>query len=211
MKQRASRTPASSRDEAPVRTVTAPAAAPVAAHAIARTVLKREAGAAVRPADVAALQRTIGNRAVMRLLAAGRAPDGIQRWPSWSSVKNHILKGDFGSSDTPTGFHTKIGGSTTHQAYGTKTDIGNGVYEQSVKGRRRSTSSWKKKPKQSTFFPDKVGTADTTEDDLKNAVNSAGARSDKKVTNPSAWNSITLKAIGSTTVFPEGGSDRDAE
>jgi hypothetical protein len=87
------------------------------------------------------------------------------------------------------------------------------AYEQSVRGHKdglKSGKTLKKKAKQSTFYPDKVGEQKTTETDLKNAVETAGDRSDKKVQTPEAWRGMELKSIGAT-VYPTGGTDRDAE
>jgi len=62
----------------------------------------------------------------------------------------HIFQGDF-SGVTPTGYHSKIDGSATHQAYGTATAIGGGVYQQSVRSIAAPANT---KTNQSTFFPD---------------------------------------------------------
>lgn len=185
--------------EAPVRLAPAPAAPPRVPEAV-------PAPLPATAAEVLRLQRLVGNRAVQRMLAAGGV---IQRWPSWSRAKNHIMQGDFNTSAIPTGYHSEARPSSTHSTYGTRTNLLKGTYQKSVKG-TKPTKTEKKKPKQSTFFPDKVGSRTATEADVKTAFESAESRTDKKVQTPTEWKDIPLKSIGDT-VFPDTGTDRDAE
>lgn len=123
-----------------------------------------------------------------------------------STLSNHVLKGDF-SGDAPTGYHSTVGGSTTHQAYGSETAIGNGgVYQKSVKGRKRSSDRWVKKHPQSTFFPDTVGGRAATEDDVVVALGTAINSLNRTVKYPEEWAGIQLEKRGDT-YFPAGGSD----
>lgn len=145
-------------------------------------------------------ERIAAERAAAKLKAESDARKRVTE-----PLKKHVLKGDFETGkDVPTGFHSIRGESTTHEAYGTKTDIANGVYQQSVKGMKDST--WKKKPIQSTFFPDTVGDHAATADEVVVALGTAIGSSAKRVQYPEEWAGITLVKKGETW-YPTGGSD----
>ena len=111
----------------------------------------------------------------------------------------HIFKGDFDKDGIPTGFHSTIGGSDTHEAYGAKTILGNGVYQQSVKAKNSAL----KKKNQSTFFPDNATHQNVI--DAITVVMGYGLSSVQYV--DKSVDGISLEKRGET-VFPAGGSDK---
>ena len=121
-------------------------------------------------------------------------------------LRKHIFVGDYVvGTDIPSGYHSKAGVSGTHEAYGTKTPIEAfpGVYQQSVKAKGGTR---KKKPIQSTFFPDTIGGRATTMNDVIFAVGTGMASDSKTVKYPEEWRGMRLRKIGETW-FPDGGSD----
>lgn len=74
-----------------------------------------------------------------------------------SSMGDHVLKGAWRTDNRPSGFHTKNGGSTTHEAFGTVTKVSDLVYQQSV---RAIDEPRNVKQTQSTFFPDSANADD---------------------------------------------------
>ncbi|WP_037497782.1 EndoU domain-containing protein [Solirubrobacter soli] len=74
-----------------------------------------------------------------------------------SSMGDHVLKGAWRTDNRPSGFHTKNGGSTTHEGFGTITKVTDLVYQQSV---RAVDEPRNVKPTQSTFFPDAANADD---------------------------------------------------
>jgi Bacterial EndoU nuclease len=117
---------------------------------------------------------------------------------------HHIFQGDMAGA-VPTGFHSKIDGSATHEAYGARTDVGNkGAYQQSVRLQDRPAV---RKPIQSTFFPDGA-----SHDQVVKAIASVyeAGLSTVGYVDP-VVNGMQLAKRGDT-VFPAGGSDdRTAE
>jgi hypothetical protein len=117
--------------------------------------------------------------------------------------KHHIFDGDFDDKKVPTGYHSTSGGSKTHEAYGTKSDVDNtvsGVYQQSV----RAKTGGKKKGTQSTFFPDTA-----SQEDILDAIATVYGKKHGSGTTakyPESLKGMTLVKIGDTTVFPTGGS-----
>ena len=112
---------------------------------------------------------------------------------------HHVFNGDMNGA-VPTGYHSKAGNSTTHEGYGTMTDVGNaGAYQQSV----RTQDGHVRKPIQSTFFPDAA-----TRDHVIDAITVVYELGFSTVSNvaPSV-NGLKLTSRGDT-VFPAGGSDR---
>jgi hypothetical protein len=117
--------------------------------------------------------------------------------------KQHIFFGDFkADKKTPTGYHSIKGPSTTHERYGTPSDVATdatigGVYQQSV---RSVADRTKKKEYQSTFFPD-----DASMDEVLDAITSVYGVSPqpKTVTYPARFKGMKLRKTGET-IYPEG-------
>lgn len=109
----------------------------------------------------------------------------------------HVFKGETNSGGIPTGYHSIADPSDTHVAYGTKTDLGNGVYQQSVR-----LIGGVRKPIQSTFFPDAA-----TRGQVIDAITAVYGLNMGTVANvhPNV-NGLRLEKRGGT-VFPAGGSD----
>ncbi len=127
------------------------------------------------------------------------------------NLRNHVFLGDFGPGGAPTGYHSKAGNSPTHEAYGGTTNVnGFGVYQQSVRGRANAQAAWRRKPIQSTFFPDQVGNRGATENDVNLALGTGRASHARQVNYPAEWRGMPLRSIGETW-FPDGGDDRLAE
>ena len=129
---------------------------------------------------------------IVTAIAARR--DGIE-----GKFGHHVFQGDYNSDKIPTGFHSKADGSATHEAYGASTDVGNvGAYQQSI--RRRDNQ--KRKPVQSTFFPDTASHANVI--DAITVVYGYGLSTVAHV--DASVNGMRLQKKGAT-VFPAGGSD----
>jgi hypothetical protein len=111
---------------------------------------------------------------------------------------DHVLKGGKSTEKRPTGYHTTQGGSTTHQAFGDKTDGEGGIYQRSV---RFTEDPLNIKPTQSTFFPD---TADG--EAVKNAITSVYGKHGKALGVQSVRYPEALKGVKMTqrdgTAFP---------
>ena len=138
-----------------------------------------------------------GNRGELLRL---QALDKIDR--SYDEIDNkyghHIFQGDT-KKGVPTGFHSQADGSTTHEAYGTRTDLGQGVYQQSVRLRGNPEAT---KPIQSTFFPD-----DATHEHVIKAIASVYKAGFRTVTHVhDSVNGLELKKTGDT-IYPAGGDD----
>jgi hypothetical protein len=131
----------------------------------------------------------------LRILASIVAKrDGIE-----GKYGHHIFSGDYNSDGIPTGFHSKVDGSGTHEAYGGVTDVGNtGAYQQSVRRQDNQTQ----KPVQSTFFPDAANHANVI--DAITVVYGYGLSTVAHV--DASVNGMLLEKKGNT-VFPAGGSD----
>jgi hypothetical protein len=115
-----------------------------------------------------------------------------------AAYSHHIFQGDT-KNGVPTGFHSIADNSPTHEAYGTRTDVGNGgAYQRSVRLRANGT----RKPIQSTFFPDNATHAEVI--DAITTVYEVGLSQVGYVA-PSV-NGLKLTKRGDT-VFPAGGSD----
>lgn len=110
---------------------------------------------------------------------------------------HHVFKGDTNATGDPTGYHSIADTSTTHVGYGAKTDLGNGVYQQSVR-----LIGGASKAIQSTFFPDAANRAQVID-----AITAVYALNMGSVANvhPNV-NGLRLEKRGGT-VFPAGGSD----
>jgi hypothetical protein len=156
--------------------------------------------------QVLALQRLAGNRAVGAILRSIT----VQRDWTWSSVKGHVLSGDYtADKKAPTGYHSEVGKSLSHKSYGAETEIGrtpggDAIYAKSVRATNQSggKDQYQVKWWQSNFFPRTVGGKATTEQHLKTAVESAGARNDKAVREPEAWRGMVLTGGGKATAYP---------
>lgn len=112
---------------------------------------------------------------------------------------HHVFQGDYNSTGIPTGFHSKADGSTTHEAYGTRTNVANGgAYQQSVRRRDNQVH----KPIQSTFFPDTLSHQNVV--DAITVVYGCGLSTVAHV--DTSVNGMRLEKKGDT-VFPAGGSD----
>jgi hypothetical protein len=149
-------------------------------------------------AEAARLQQAGGdpvallrNRMVEKIAARYNAAD--------AAYGPHIFQGDL-SGTQPTGYHSKADGSATHETYGQVTQIGNGVYQQSVRTR---TPPRVKKKNQSTFFPDAASHRQVIE--AIASVYEAGL-STVGFVDP-VVNGLKLAKRGDT-VYPAGGSDR---
>lgn len=129
-----------------------------------------------------------------------RAINAIKaKFSDYTATFQHIFQGDFSTTGTgiPTGYHAQNGGSTTHVAYGTVTDLGHDTYQQSV--RATPDSGGKKKPYRSTFFP-----STASEEDIKVAVVSGNQRHDKTVQYPRSLEGLPLIKTGAT-IYPNTG------
>ena len=123
--------------------------------------------------------------------------------------KQHIFFGDFkADKQTPTGYHSIKGPSTTHERYGAKTVVptdatGVEVYQQSV---RSIKAPDKKKQYQSTFFPDNVEM-----DEVLDAITSVYGMTPqpKTVQYPAKLKGMKLRKTGGT-VYPES-EDKNSE
>jgi hypothetical protein len=125
-----------------------------------------------------------------------------------AKYKKHIFDGDVQRNDktTPTGYHSKAGASSTHEAYGGTTPIDNkvgGIYQQSVR-----LKGGKSKSLQSTFFPDTASV-----DDVMNAITSVYGGFTPQPTSatyPDSLKGLTFAKEGDT-IYPGGGRDNPAE
>jgi hypothetical protein len=88
------------------------------------------------------------------------------------SMGEHVLRGAWRTDNRPGGYHTKNGGSQTHEGYGTATKLANDTYQQSV---REIQDNKNVKPTQSTFFPDSASA-----DDVIDAITSVYGTNGKK-------------------------------
>ncbi|MEW9698658.1 EndoU domain-containing protein [Paenibacillus sp. SI8] len=112
---------------------------------------------------------------------------------------HHIFLGDFNDKGAPTGYHSTQGGSKTHEAYGTITNIDDiGVYQQSVRERGKPAN---RKVHQSTFFPDTA-----SKDDVITAITSVYELKHQTVKYPQALNGMELVKTGNT-IYPAGGQN----
>ena len=117
---------------------------------------------------------------------------------------HHTFKGDFATgTDTPTGYHSTVGGSTTHEAYGARTELDRGTYQRSVKGRKSADKSFVRKPYRSTFWPDGA-----SEDEVITAIASVGSGTEVK--KPDTLRGIPVTKTGGT-MYPATGRDTPAE
>lgn len=127
--------------------------------------------------------------------------DGFKmRYGAYATIFDHIFKGDF-NGQTPTGYHSEVRPSNTHETYGSTTNLGHNTYQKSV----QSINDHRKKPLQSTFFP-----ANASEDDVKLAVVSGDNQHNNEVKYPETMRGMPLLRKGGT-IFPNTGQDKNAE
>lgn len=172
---------------------------------VARATTALKTAGVIDDEDIAALQVEIGIQKAggadkERLVEErDRARLDAERDATRARWGHHIFEGDTDAGGVPTGYHHQAVQSTTHIAYGARTDVGNaGAYQQSVRLRAGART---KKPIQSTFFPDGV-----TQDDVIDAITSVMTLKYTTVRYPAALKGMKLKKKG-TTIFPDGGRD----
>ena len=113
---------------------------------------------------------------------------------------DHVLLGAWSKKEfRPTGYHSTKGGSTTHEAFGTKTAGENNTYQRSVRAIDQPANV---KKTQSTFFPDSANA-----EDIKNAITSVygkhgKAKGVRSVTYPESLKGIKLTQREGTA-FPD--------
>jgi hypothetical protein len=159
--------------------------------------------AAALDAEATRLQQAGGDPAeatrlrIVGAIAAGR--NAVE-----ASYAQHIFQGDT-KNGVPTGFHSTVDGSATHEEYGTATNVGNAssggnqAYQQSVRLQANHATT---KPIQSTFFPAAASHGQVI--DAIASVYKAGLTTVGHVA--ATVNGLKLAKRGDT-VFPAGGSD----
>jgi len=130
-------------------------------------------------------------------VAAGQLAKLEIEKPKFEHYLHHILIGDLDANKLPTGYHSTVGRSTTHEAYGKRTTTANkGCYMQSVKTKGDAP---KAKASQSTFFPD-----DMTRDDILTAITSQYGLKNTTVRHPEKYSGMSLTTRSASTIFPVG-------
>jgi hypothetical protein len=116
-----------------------------------------------------------------------------------TAMGEHVLRGGWRTDNRPGGFHTKNGGSTTHEAFGRATKLDSNTYQQSV---REIADPKNVKPTQSTFFPDSAS-ADDVIDAITSVYGASGKKRKRKtVAYPDALAGIPLTQRDGTA-FPD--------
>jgi len=122
---------------------------------------------------------------------------------------HHIFQGDFNKYGKPTGFHSQIEGSKTHEVYGkiTLVDSKYGIYQQSVRSVEKINGEKVKKDLQSTFFPKNM-----THKDIIRGIISVFVLKNSHVnyTEDPQFNGMPLTKKGNS-IYPSGGNDLPAE
>lgn len=122
-----------------------------------------------------------------------------------STYAHHIFQGDFDRNGKPTGFHSTVDGSQTHEVYGKVTPIDTkyGTYQQSV----RTKTKFQKKGIQSSFFPNDM----THEDIIRGIISVLILKSNNvNYTINEKFKGMPLIKKGNT-IFPSGGGNLIAE
>ncbi len=134
-----------------------------------------------------------------------------ERGAIMAEMGEHVLRGAWRTDNRPAGFHTKNGGSTTHEAFGKDTKREHNTYQQSV---REIGNSENVKPTQSTFFPD-TASADQVIDAITSVYGASGRKKKRQtVAYPDTLAGIPLTqregtAFPDTAAKPLGGEGYD--
>ena len=151
-------------------------------------------------AEATQMQQAGGDAAeATRIRIEGQIAAG--RGATEGAYAQHIFQGDT-KAGVPTGYHSTVDGSATHEACGTATNLantsagGNAAYQQSV---RLQAGARTRKPIQSTFFPD-----DATHNNVIDAITAVYTLGMKTVAYVAdTVNGLKLAKRGDT-VFPAG-------
>ncbi len=142
--------------------------------------------------DGGAAKREAGSAQLKQEIAGDR--DEVMK-----AMGDHVLRGAWRTDNRPGGFHTKNGGSTTHEGFGGVSQLAQSTYQQSV---REIKDTKNVKPTQSTFFPDTASA-----DDVIDAITSVYGASARKKQRKTVAYPDTLAGIPLTqrdgTAFPD--------